>query len=177
MKNKLGPVLKLEDVAVAYKVRGGEIEAVQNVSFEINRGETHGIVGESGCGKSTVAWAILNFLGANGYVKRGSIKFLGQELVGVTGEELRRLRGDQIAMVYQDPMQALNPSDVGSAHSPSADGKNKGGKTVYRDAGAGLYARCSQCDETLPASDLWRAAATRCDCHGFVEQSCIANHG
>ena len=110
MKSNLGPVLKLEDVAVAYKVRGGEIEAVQNVSFEINRGETHGIVGESGCGKSTVAWAILNFLGANGYVKRGSIKFQGQELVGVTGEELRRLRGDQIAMVYQDPMQALNPS-------------------------------------------------------------------
>jgi peptide/nickel transport system ATP-binding protein len=104
------PVLTLEDVAVAYKVRGGEIEAVQNVSFEIHRGETHGIVGESGCGKSTVAWAILNFLGANGYVKRGSIKFQGKELVGVTGEELRRLRGDQIAMVYQDPMQALNPS-------------------------------------------------------------------
>jgi peptide/nickel transport system ATP-binding protein len=107
---KAPPVLKLEDVAIAYKVRGGEIEAVQNVSFEINRGETHGIVGESGCGKSTVAWAIVNFLGANGYVKRGSIKFQGQELVGVTGEELRRLRGDQIAMVYQDPMQALNPS-------------------------------------------------------------------
>jgi peptide/nickel transport system ATP-binding protein len=52
----------------------------------------------------------VNFLGANGYVKRGNIKFQGQELVGVTGEELRRLRGDQIAMVYQDPMQALNPS-------------------------------------------------------------------
>ncbi len=104
------PVLKLEDVAVAYKVRGGEIEAVQNVSFEIKRGETHGIVGESGCGKSTVAWAVLNFLGNNGYVKRGSIKFQGKELVGVKGEELRRLRGDQIAMVYQDPMQALNPS-------------------------------------------------------------------
>ncbi|MDH3674420.1 MAG: ABC transporter ATP-binding protein, partial [Anaerolineae bacterium] len=104
------PVLKLEDVAVAYKVRGGEIEAVQNVSFEIGRGEAHGIVGESGCGKSTVAWAILNFLGANGYVKKGSIKFLGQELVGRSGEELRRLRGDQIGMVYQDPMQALNPS-------------------------------------------------------------------
>jgi peptide/nickel transport system ATP-binding protein len=104
------PVLKLEEVAVAYKVRGGEIEAVQNVSFEIMRGETQGIVGESGCGKSTVAWAVLNFLGNNGYVKRGSIKFQGKELVGVHGEELRRLRGDQIAMVYQDPMQALNPS-------------------------------------------------------------------
>jgi peptide/nickel transport system ATP-binding protein len=104
------PVLSVQDVAVAYKVRGGEIEAVQNVSFDIHRGESHGIVGESGCGKSTVAWAIVNFLGANGYVKRGSIKFMGQELVGKSGEELRRLRGDQIAMVYQDPMQALNPS-------------------------------------------------------------------
>lgn len=104
------PVLQAEDVAIAYKVRGGEIEAVQNVTFEIHRGESFGIVGESGCGKSTMAWAIVNFLGANGYVKRGSIKFQGQELVGKTGEELRRLRGDQIAMVYQDPMQALNPS-------------------------------------------------------------------
>jgi peptide/nickel transport system ATP-binding protein len=104
------PVLKVDNVAIAYKVRGGEIEAVQNVSFEINRGESHGIVGESGCGKSTIAWAIVNFLGANGYIKRGSIRFQGQELVGKSNEELRRLRGDQIAMVYQDPMQALNPS-------------------------------------------------------------------
>lgn len=107
---KSSPVLKVENLAIAYKVRGGEVEAVQDVSFEIGRGEAYGIVGESGCGKSTVAWAVLNFLGANGYVKRGSIKFLGQELVGKSGEELRRLRGDQIAMVYQDPMQALNPS-------------------------------------------------------------------
>ncbi len=104
------PVLRVRDLAIAYKVRGGEIEAVQNVSFEIHRGESFGMVGESGCGKSTVAWSIVNFLGNNGYVKRGSIKFLGQELVGKSGEELRRLRGDQIAMVYQDPMQALNPS-------------------------------------------------------------------
>ncbi|MFQ5577398.1 MAG: ABC transporter ATP-binding protein, partial [Anaerolineae bacterium] len=110
INNGKSPILKVDEVAVAYKVRGGEIEAVQNVSFEIGRGEAYGIVGESGCGKSTVAWAILNFLGANGYVKRGSIKFLGQELVGKKGEELRQLRGDQIGMVYQDPMQALNPS-------------------------------------------------------------------
>ena len=108
--DKKSSVLKVEDTAVAYKVRGGEIEAVQNVSFEIRRGESFGIVGESGCGKSTMAWAIVNFLGANGYVKRGSIKFQGQELVGKSGEELRKLRGDQIAMVFQDPMQALNPS-------------------------------------------------------------------
>ena len=104
------PVLKVENLAVAFKVRGGEVEAVQDVSFEIHRGETYGIVGESGCGKSTVAWSILNFLGTNGYIKRGSIKFQGQDLVGRSEKELRLLRGDQIAMVYQDPMQALNPS-------------------------------------------------------------------
>lgn len=104
------PVLELENVAIAYKVRGGEIEAVQNVTFSIEQGESYGIVGESGCGKSTVAWSIINFLGANGYVKRGSIRFQGQEMVGKKGEELRKLRGNQIAMVYQDPMQSLNPS-------------------------------------------------------------------
>ena len=104
------PVLDIENLAVAYTVRGGEVEAVQNVTLDIKKGESHGIVGESGCGKSTVAWSIINFLGANGYVKRGTIKFQGKNLVGKKGEELRRLRGDQIAMVYQDPMQSLNPS-------------------------------------------------------------------
>ena len=104
------PVLDIENLAVAYKVRGGEVEAVQNVTLDIKKGESHGIVGESGCGKSTCAWSIINFLGANGYVKRGTIKFQGKNLVGKKGEELRRLRGDQIAMVYQDPMQSLNPS-------------------------------------------------------------------
>ena len=104
------PVLRVDDLSIAYKVRGGEVEAVQDVSFEIYRGESFGVVGESGCGKSTVAWSIVNFLGANGYVKRGRILFQGQDLVGKDPEELRRLRGDQIAMVYQDPMQALNPS-------------------------------------------------------------------
>ncbi|MCP4631176.1 MAG: dipeptide ABC transporter ATP-binding protein [bacterium] len=104
------PVLDIENLAVAYRVRGGEVEAVQNVNLDIKKGESHGIVGESGCGKSTVAWSIINFLGANGYVKRGTIKFQGKNLVGKRGEALRRLRGDQIAMVYQDPMQSLNPS-------------------------------------------------------------------
>ena len=104
------PILEVNDLAVAHKVRGGEIEAVQQVSFAIRRGESVGIVGESGCGKSTVAWALVNFLGPNGYVKHGSIRFMGEELMGKSREELRRLRGDRIAMVYQDPMQALNPS-------------------------------------------------------------------
>jgi peptide/nickel transport system ATP-binding protein len=104
------PVLDIENLAVAYNIRGGEVEAIQNVTLDIKKGESHGIVGESGCGKSTLAWSVINFLGANGFIKRGSIKFQGKNLVGKKGEELRRLRGDQIAMVFQDPMQSLNPS-------------------------------------------------------------------
>ena len=104
------PVLEIENLAVAYKVRGGEINAVQDVTFAIKQGETCGIVGESGCGKSTVAWSLVNFLGANGYIKKGSMLFQGKELVGRSPTEMRRLRGNQISMVFQDPMQALNPS-------------------------------------------------------------------
>ena len=83
---------------------------MRQMSFGVRRGSTFGIVGESGCGKSTVAFGIVDFLGTNGKIVDGSIKFQGRELIGRSQKELRTLRGDQIAMVYQDPMQALNPS-------------------------------------------------------------------
>jgi len=104
------PILKLDDVAISYETRYGDVEAVRQVSFEVHRAMTFGVVGESGCGKSTVAFGIVDFLGPNGKIVDGSIKFQGRELVGRSETELRKLRGDQIAMVYQDPMQALNPS-------------------------------------------------------------------
>jgi peptide/nickel transport system ATP-binding protein len=109
-QQKQAPVLKLENVAISYETRYGDVEAVRDVSFDVHRATTFGVVGESGCGKSTVAFGIVDFLGANGKIVGGSIKFQGRELVGRSESELRSLRGDQIAMVYQDPMQALNPS-------------------------------------------------------------------
>jgi peptide/nickel transport system ATP-binding protein len=104
------PILEIRDLAISYETRKGDVEAVRQVSCEVRRATTFGIVGESGCGKSTVAFGIVDFLGPNGKIVGGSIKFQGQELVGRSQKELRTLRGDQIAMVYQDPMQALNPS-------------------------------------------------------------------
>jgi peptide/nickel transport system ATP-binding protein len=104
------PILDVRELAISYKTRRGQVPAVRDVTFDILRGEAHGIEGESGCGKSTVAFGIVSFLGRNGRIVGGRILFQGQELVGRSEEELRRIRGDRIAMVYQDPMQALNPS-------------------------------------------------------------------
>src|SRR5512139_3052937 len=105
-----GPILSVKNLAVSYKTRKGQVDAVRDVTFDICEGENLGLVGESGCGKSTVAFSIVNFLGTNGFVSNGHILFKGQELRGRTEEELRKLRGADIAMVYQEPMSALNPS-------------------------------------------------------------------
>lgn len=108
--NNEQPILSVRDLAVNYKTRKGQVEAVRDVSFDIHAGENLGLVGESGCGKSTVAFSIVNFLGPNGIIPKGDILFKGQQLRNRTEEELRTLRGADISMVYQEPMSALNPT-------------------------------------------------------------------
>ena len=103
-------VLDVENLTIAYETRKGDVEAVRNVSFKVKKGETIGLVGESGCGKSTIAFGIVNFLGPNGKISNGRVQFQGEELIGRSEAELKALRGNRIAMVFQDPMQALNPS-------------------------------------------------------------------
>ncbi len=104
------PLLEVENLSISYETRHGDVAAVRGVNFWLSQGETYGLVGESGCGKSTIAFGLVDFLGRNGKVVEGSIRFLGQELVGRPKRELREIRGNQISMVYQDPMQALNPT-------------------------------------------------------------------
>ncbi len=104
------PILSLRNVAISYKTRKRDVEAVRDVSFDIFRGENLGLVGESGCGKSTVAFSIVNFLGRNGRITHGDIFFKGEPLRNRSEEDLRKLRGADISMVYQEPMSALNPS-------------------------------------------------------------------
>jgi peptide/nickel transport system ATP-binding protein len=104
------PVLECKDLCISYFTRAGEIPAVVDFNLTVMPGEAVGIVGESGCGKSTVALAIMQYMGKNGRVMSGDIKFKGRDMTKMSEQELRQLRGSQIAMVYQEPMASLNPS-------------------------------------------------------------------
>jgi peptide/nickel transport system ATP-binding protein len=104
------PIVSIKNLAVNYQTRKGFVNAVRDVTFDIHQGENLGLVGESGCGKSTAAYAMIGYLGTNGLIANGDILFKGQSILGKSESELRRLRGGDIAMVYQEPMSALNPS-------------------------------------------------------------------
>tara|TARA_R110002110_G_scaffold16027_5_gene70317 strand:+ start:2748 stop:4856 length:2109 start_codon:yes stop_codon:yes gene_type:complete len=108
--SEITPVLECKDLSISYTTRAGEIPAVINFNLKLMPNEAHGIVGESGCGKSTVALAIMQYMGNNGYIKSGEILFNGRDMTTMSEEELRDIRGSQIAMVYQEPMASLNPS-------------------------------------------------------------------
>ena len=103
------PILALQDVRISYFSRAGEANVIPRLSFALARGEAMGLVGESGCGKSTVALAIVRYLGRAGRVVGGRILFEGRDVAAMTEGELRAMRGRRIAMVYQDPMASLNP--------------------------------------------------------------------
>src|SRR5437867_1462596 len=103
------PLLAVDDLSVQFWTGGGTVYAVNGISFEVAAGETLGIVGESGCGKSVTALALLGLLARAGRVKSGTARLDGRDLMQLRDRELRRLRGRQIAMIFQDPMTSLNP--------------------------------------------------------------------
>jgi peptide/nickel transport system ATP-binding protein len=103
------PLLEFQDVRISYFPRAGEVTVIPGLSFTLAQGEALGLVGESGCGKSTVALSIVRYLGPAGRILSGRILFEGRDLAAMDEPELRRLRGRRIAIVYQDPMASLNP--------------------------------------------------------------------
>ena len=105
-----GPILEIDKLSISFFTRLREIPAVMDFSVIVQPGEAVGLVGESGCGKSTVALGVMQDLGVNGHVVGGQIKFKGQDLSMMSAEELRDIRGNEIAMIYQEPMASLNPA-------------------------------------------------------------------
>ena len=105
-----GPILEITDLSISFFTRLREIPAVMDFSAQVMPGEALGLVGESGCGKSTVALGVMQDLGVNGRIVGGSINFKGRDLNNMSQAELRDIRGSEIAMIYQEPMASLNPA-------------------------------------------------------------------
>ncbi len=105
----MSELLEVTDLQTQFPTRAGLVKAVDDVSFTIGEGELLGLVGESGCGKSITALSIMRLISKPGRIAGGSIKFRGEELTTATEERLREIRGDDIAMIFQDPMTSLNP--------------------------------------------------------------------
>jgi peptide/nickel transport system ATP-binding protein len=104
------PILAVENLVTAFRGDGGEHAAVRDVSFTVRRNETLAIVGESGCGKSVTALSVMGLVpAANGRIVDGRIRFAGRDLVGLSEDEMRKIRGDRISMIFQEPMTSLNP--------------------------------------------------------------------
>ena len=106
----MAPVLDIENLSTHIKLTSSVVQAVGNVDMKIDAGETLGVVGESGCGKSMTGLSIMGLLPPGGSIVSGSIKLDGRELVGLKQEELRRVRGNDIAMIFQDPLTSLDPT-------------------------------------------------------------------
>ena len=102
-------MLEVKDLHTSFFTPAGEVKAVNGVSFNLDEGRVLGIVGESGSGKSVTAYSILQILTHPGRIVSGSIKFRGEELVGAGEGALRKIRGNKISIIFQDPMTSLNP--------------------------------------------------------------------
>ncbi len=105
----MAPLLEVTNLNVRFPLSGGDILAVRDVSFSLNKGRTMGFVGESGCGKSVTAYSILGLVPPPGVIDSGSIRYRERDIVRMDDNEIRKIRGKEIAMIFQEPMTSLNP--------------------------------------------------------------------
>jgi peptide/nickel transport system ATP-binding protein len=106
----MGAVLEVENLRTEFRMRHSSVVAVDGISFSVGQGECVGVVGESGCGKSTTGLSIMRLLPNNGHIIGGHVNLLGRDLAGLDEKEMRQVRGDEVALIPQDPMTSLNPT-------------------------------------------------------------------
>ena len=105
----MNPILEIQNLNVKFKLTGREILAVRDVSFNLEKGKTLGLVGESGCGKSVTAFSILKLIQPPGIIDSGKIIYNGKDIIPFPEDEIRKIRGKEIAIIFQEPMTSLNP--------------------------------------------------------------------
>ena len=121
--------LEVKNLQISFRTQGGILKAVRKISFDLYKGETLAIVGESGSGKSVTNRAIIGISAGNAIVESGEIIYDGQDLLKITEEDFHKIRGDKIAMIFQDPMSSLNPiMRVGKQLTEAMILKNKVGR-------------------------------------------------
>ena len=126
-------ILEVNNLKISFRTQGGTVKAVRNISFDLERGETLAIVGESGSGKSVTTKAILGILAGNSIIEGGEILFDGKDLLKIDEEEMHKIRGDKIAMIFQDPLSSLNPIvKIGRQITEAMLLKNKASRKISR---------------------------------------------
>ena len=166
------PLLTVEDLRVRFWTSRGIVHAVNGITFDVRAGETLGLVGESGCGKSVTALATMGILPRAARIPSGSIKLEGRDLLGLSERAWRRVRGKEIAMIFQDPMTSLNPvltvgAQLREAIQEHLDLDRKAAtKRAHRPARSGRDPGGEGAAQELPAPVLWRDATARDDRDG-----------
>ena len=126
-------ILEVNNLKISFRTQGGTVKAVRDISFDIERGQTLAIVGESGSGKSVTSKAILGILAGNSIIEGGEILFDGKDLLKIDEEEMHKIRGDKIAMIFQDPLSSLNPIvKIGRQITEAMLLKNKAARKISR---------------------------------------------
>ena len=141
-------ILEVKNLTVSFRTADGKLQAVRDISFELEKGKTLAIVGESGSGKSVTSKAILGILAGNAMVEEGEILYGGRDLLKASEEELCRIRGDEIAMIFQDPLSSLNPIvKIGKQLTEAMLIKNKANRRRAKQALRRLQRQLQKADE------------------------------
>lgn len=161
--------LQVKDLKISFRTVSGKLKAVRDISFDLEEGETLAIVGESGSGKSVTSKAILGILAGNSIVEGGEILYDGMDLLKIPEEEFYKIRGDKIAMIFQDPLSSLNPiMRIGKQLTEAMILKGKARQRASRAAFNGLLGRLEKMMiEAVAQGDSAKAAAISASCKNF----------
>ena len=161
--------LSVNDLKVSFRTDAGKVQAVRNISFDLYKGETLAIVGESGSGKSVTSKAIMGISAVNAIYEGGEILYDGQDLVRIPEEEMHKLRGDKIAMIFQDPLSALNPiMRIGKQITEAMLLKNKANRKEGRVTFNATLAKLSETMKTV-LTEKSDAGYTAADVDKFIK--------